>query len=815
MRIARPEEFPLLCARIQNQKRNKMKKIGLLGVALLTALYGKADQKLPKDTTKVVDIEEIVIIASPKENAKFRQLPASVSLLSQHDMQANQVSSLKNVSAIVPNFFMPDYGSKLTSAIYIRGIGARINTPAVGLYVDNIPYIDKSAFDFNFYDIERIDILRGPQGTLYGRNTMGGLIQVHTRSPFTYQGTDVRLGMEGESKYYTASLTHYHRINDKFAFSAGGFYENGKGFFRNLTLNKMADPLQAGGGRIRAIWLPTSRLKLDFTANYEYSDQGGYAYGLYDKETKTVGPVCYNDESSYRRALFNAGLNLEYQTTRFVLSAVTGYQNLNDRMFLDQDFTAANIYTISQKQKLNTLSEEITLKSKPGSNWQWATGVFGFYQWLNTDGPVTFKEEGVKNMIEGNVNRVFASLGEKAPQMSLSITDPQIGVSGNFDTPVVSGALYHQSTYNNLFIKGLSLTAGLRLEYEKNSLTYHSDSEVNFNFNIKIGAMPFPIPINGLSARPQLSGKESHDYWQLLPKIALNYAVTPGNNIYASVAKGYRSGGFNIQMFSDLISGEMQNGMIGAILEKGKNMPGNLEEIIKEHVPGYGVSTDIRSVTTYKPEYSWNYEVGAHLTLLQDKLWADVAAFFMDTHDQQIAQFAPTGLGRMMKNAGRSHSYGAEAALRSNINRHLYLTASYGYTHATFRNYNVNERINGQITAVSYKGRYVPMVPRHTLSIGGEYTFYPSGYVFDQLVLGINYSAAGKMYWTEKNDIAQDFYGTLNARISMQAKGFQVDIWSRNLLDKEYTAFYFESMGKPFMQPGKPRQIGIDLRYKF
>ena len=117
----------------------------------------------------------------------MRQLPSSVSLISQKDMQANHITSLKSASSIVPNFFMPDYGSRLTSAMYIRGIGSRINTPAVGMYVDNIPYLDKSAFDFNFYDIERIDILRGPQGTLYGRNTMGGLVKVHTRSPFSYQ----------------------------------------------------------------------------------------------------------------------------------------------------------------------------------------------------------------------------------------------------------------------------------------------------------------------------------------------------------------------------------------------------------------------------------------------------------------------------------------------------------------------------------------------------------------------------------------------------------------------------------------------------
>ena len=168
-------------------------------------------EEIPKDTIKVVDVEEILIIASPKENRKLRELPTASTLLSQQDMQANQVTNLKGLSTLVPNIFIPDYGSKLTSAIYIRGIGSRINTPSVGLYVDNVPYIDKSAFDFNYSDIERIDVLRGPQGTLYGRNTMGGLIKVHTKSPFSYQGTDLRLSA-GTYGNYNASVTHYHRM---------------------------------------------------------------------------------------------------------------------------------------------------------------------------------------------------------------------------------------------------------------------------------------------------------------------------------------------------------------------------------------------------------------------------------------------------------------------------------------------------------------------------------------------------------------------------------------------------------------------------
>ena len=127
----------------------------------------------PADTIKVVDVEEIVIIATPKEHRKLREQPASVTLLSQQQMQEAQVNGIKTLTAVVPNLFIPDYGSRLTSAVYIRGIGSRINTPSVGLYVDNIPYINQSAFDFGYADVERIDVLRGPQSTLYGRNAMG------------------------------------------------------------------------------------------------------------------------------------------------------------------------------------------------------------------------------------------------------------------------------------------------------------------------------------------------------------------------------------------------------------------------------------------------------------------------------------------------------------------------------------------------------------------------------------------------------------------------------------------------------------------
>ena len=799
----------------------------MIALTLLTTGTTWAED-FPKDSLKVVDIEEVVVIATPKENRKLRELPAATTVLSQKDMQANQVNSVKRLSGLIPNIFIPEYGSKLTTSIYIRGIGSRINTPAIGLYVDNIPYIDKSAFDFNYSDIERIDVLRGPQGTLYGRNTMGGLIKVHTKSPFTYQGTDIRMGAATYNDY-NVSLTHYHRISDQFAFSTGGFYEHTGGFYQNSARNnERVDKGNAGGGRFRGIYLPKDNLKLDLNVSYEYSDQGGYPYfytgitqegvnkGKTEEREEMIGKIAYNDRSNYYRNLLNAGFNVEYQAKNFILSAVTGYQHLKDRMFLDQDFTEKNIFNLTQKQKLNTISEEIVLKSKPNRKWEWTTGIFGFYQTLNTDGPVTFKEDGVKETIEGNTNSIFENLGNKAPKMSMSVLNPTLRVSGNFDTPIWNGAIFHQSTFNNLFTKGLSFTVGLRLDYEKMSMKYNSASDpLNFDFNFAMG--PMVITAKDLIADAAYNGKLSEDYVQLLPKFALQYEWRKGNNVYTTVSKGYRSGGYNVQMFSDIITGQQAHSMVEAIkksaeFEKYSTL---IEGMIGDKMPAI---PEVKDATTYKPEYSWNYEVGTHLTLWEGKLWADLAAFYMDTRDQQLSQFIGSGLGRTTINAGKSNSYGAEASLRASLTNDLSLNASYGYTYATFTDYIINEADkDGNLTVkADYNGKYVPFVPKHTLNIGGEYAITCSSRsIFDRVVFQANYNAAGRIYWTELNDVSQSFYGTLNWRANLEKGNAMISFWARNFLDKDYAAFYFETMNKGFMQKGRPVQFGIDLRCRF
>ena len=811
-----------------------MKKHILLALSILASSHAMAEKTytLPEDTTKVIDIEEVVIIASPKETSKLRQLPASVSLISQKDMQANRITSLKSASNIVPNFFMPDYGSRLTSAMYIRGIGSRINTPAVGMYVDNIPYLDKSAFDFNFYDIERLDILRGPQGTLYGRNTMGGLVKVHTRSPFSYQGTDLKLGYGSGNNHRSASLTHYHRINERFAFSAGGYYEGADGFFNNTYLDKKVDDMQAGGGRIRAIWLPSDNWKLDFTVGYDYTDEGGYPYYYTGKlkgeedRADLLGKIAYNKESSYRRSLLNTGLNIEHQADNFIFNAVTGFQHLNDRMFMDQDFSPMDTYTLEQKQRINSITEEITFKSKPGKDWQWTTGVFGFYQDMNVISPVTFLKDGMGmlNQMLGSVipGKIEISMGGPMAMNilpSLVITDTEMPIDGHFKTPQYNVALFHQSQFRNLFgMEGLSFTAGLRLDYEKMEMTYNSGTFLDYTVGIKgemtqMGQVIREInmmPETPLTVESRYKGKLSKDYLQLLPKFALQYDFNNNkSNVYASVSKGHRSGGYNYQMFSGLLQSSLKNDMMRqskeAIMAK---VPENYAGMVADKFPDAGQNPEAQQAVEYKPEYTWSYELGTHLSLFDGKLQADLAAFYMQTYDQQLSQMAESGLGRITVNAGESESYGVEANLVANFNKHLQLNASYGYTHATFVKYNAGENED-------YSGNYVPFVPMHTLNLGGSYAFHFNDSWAKSLTLGANMTGAGKIYWTEANHVSQDFYATLNGYVSLQTKAVQIDLWGRNLTDNEYTTFYFESMGRGFEQRCKPFQMGVDVKFHF
>lgn len=796
------------------KKTERLRRLWLcsIGTALCApALAGNGNTALPEDpvpadTARIIDVDEVIVVASPKETARLRHQPLASTLFGKEEIARHDIGALPDVSSLAPNFYMPSYGSRITSAVYIRGIGSRINTPAVGLYVDNVPYLDKSAYDFAFLDVERVDVLRGPQGTLYGRNAMGGLVRVFTADPLARRGVDVSLGGSTRDGGRRAAFTAFVHPAPRMAFSASGFYNGSNGFYRNATTGRKADASDAGGGRVRWAWRPSDRVRLDWTASYEYSDEGACPYfyeGSADPSAEEPWPdqkglIAANRESSYRRQLFNTGLGVEWRARNFTLSSITAFQHLNDRLFMDQDFIRADIFSLEQRQRLRTLSEEISLKGRRGG-WRWTAGAFAFYQALRTSCPVDFYADGI-GFLNGQVEAVFERLqaqNDKMPPMGLTFTGGSLPFVSRMRTPSAGAALFHQSTVGDVLLEGLSLTLGLRLDYDYRELRLASGTAQPVTYSFWMGGPAAAQPKEPVV--PTLDGNLYDDSWQLLPKVALQYELPRAGNVYAAVSKGYRAGGYNIQAYSELSESLLQRQMmLGAL--------GPMADRMAQYVPAAPQVASLR----YRPEQSWNYELGAHLGFFDRALLADVAAFCMSTKDQQLARFADNGYGRVMVNAGRSRSCGVEVGLRGLLlDGRLTLAGSYGYTRAVFTEHDLGD--------ADYAGHRVPYVPEHTVAASLDYLRQVAACgALEAVGGGLAVSGAGSIVWDEAGTFSQPFYALLDAYVcATLARRVKIRIWARNVTATRHATFSFDSMGRRYAQYGAPRRFGADVTLHF
>ena len=781
------------------------------------------------DTSRVQDLDEVIVVSQPKEQVRLRLQPLSSTVMVGDQLNQLHITDLSQLSQFVPSFTMPAYGSRLTSSMYVRGIGSRINNPAVGVYYDNMPLMSKSAFNNHFYMVDRVDVLRGPQGTLYGQNTEGGLVRVYSKNPMNYQGTDVALGI-GTGLYSNVEVAHYHRPSDKFAFSVAGFYSGLKGFIDNQNVEQKNDLTNEAGGRMRFVWQPTQRLNFDFVADYQYVNQNGFGYGEAQLSTDNSSLSSVEDPATtlmngYKRNMLNTGLNVSYDFGPLLFTSTTSYQYLRDLMLMDQDYMTPDYLQLIQRQKQNALTQEFVLRSHSHTRWQHTSGLFGSYQWLRTDAPVYFGDAitgpigdvistVMKNsMVQAMIGR-FMGQGmsrEQAMAMAQQTVDrmgvtmsAEMAVPEVFHTPSYNFAAYHESNF--LLTNRLKLTLGLRFNVDKVKIDYDALAYMNMTGGTASATATYHLTSHVADSR-------SKSYTQLLPKVGLTYNFdTNLGNVYALVSKGYRAGGYNIQMFSDILQTDLN-------VHQQDAMRGDYD--VEHSADDYAA---IEQTIAYKPEESWNYEVGTHLNLFESRVHLDLAFFYMQVRNQQLSIMAPgSNYGRIMVNAGKSHSCGLELALRGKaFDGQLDWSATYGFTNAKFNEY---ESVNlegwtpsatnddSYLGTDDFDGNYVPFVPQHTFSAMADWHFTP------QFTLGLNLTGQGKTWWDEANTFSQNLYATLGAHADYDFGPVVISLWARNITDTSYNTFAVQSSAaggtRYFAQRANPFPAGIDLRLHF
>ena len=830
--------------------------LGCHFASLVAAPLIDPDAEALADSSRVIDLDEVVVVSQPKEQVRLRLQPVSSSVFGSEQLQQLNVRDLSQLSQYVPSFVMPSYGSRLTSSMYVRGIGSRINNPAVGVYYDNIPLMSKAAYNNHFYMLDRVDILRGPQGTLYGQNTEGGLVRIYSKNPMNYQGTDIHLGI-GTGLWRNVEVAHHHRASEKLAFTVAGFYSGLKGFIDNQNFDEKNDKSLEAGGKLRLIFKPSQRLTFDWNADYQYVNQNGFGYGEFhplgyhdggwcgtmdtDEPDLNVQDPATTIMNGYKRNMFNTGINIGYETDRFLFTSTTSFQHLKDEMLMDQDYMTPDYLRLEQRQRMNAVTQEFVLRSHDKSRWQHTTGLFGSYQSLHTDAPVYFGdaitgpigsaitmsmtnamyqamygrmlsqmvEQMKAEMIAQGMNEMAAqaaaekaapAAAEKAAQAAIEkagITmTAEMAVPEAFDTPQMNLSLFHES--NLLLTDRLKLTLGLRLNYDWMKISYDALAYMNMTGGTANATATYHLTSHVVDER-------SKSHFQLLPKVALTYSLDRNlGNIYALVSKGYRAGGYNIQMFSDILQTDLtahqQDAMRGDY---------DVEHTTQDY-------DNIKETIAYKPEESWNFELGTHLNLFDHQVHFDLALYYMMIRNQQLSIMSPEyNYGRIMVNAGKSHSCGLEAALRGRaLDNAIDWGFTYAFTNAKFDEYNAGKEqvvSNNYILKYNicdYKDNYVPFVPQHMIS--GMIDWH-----IGKFTIGANFSGQGKIWWDEANTYSQKFYALLGAHADYDFGPVVVSFWGRNLTNTHYNTFAIQSSAasstRYFAQSANPIHIGLDV----
>ena len=685
----------------------------MLNALLFAALSLNAATGINPDSSanKNVPLDEIVV-TDFKQN-KRNLTSTAVSTINVQQLHNQQIVNLKELTAVMPNFYMPDYGSYANTPVYIRGIGTKSKGSAVGFYVDGVPHFESSAFNIDLSDIAAVNVFRGPQGTLYGRNTIAGIINVYTHNPLDYQRTRIKVGY-GRYNDFIAQASNYAKISEKFGISTAASYHHNDGMFTNHFLNEKADKLNEGEGRIGLYWRPTTNWLLHLNSTLTYSEQNGYPYAPYDIVKDELLPISYNRNSTYRRLISSTGLNAQYENNHISFNSQTSYQFIKSHQGLDQDFTPQDVYFVDNSYHQNMLSQELTLKSNDKGRYQWIIGLFGMLLHSNQ----------------------FAETSYFTRDFSTPTT---------YKNPTAGYAIYHQSSYN--IWRGMSATVGLRFDYEHAKTTYNQD-KTTLSTGVTTHAKDFV---------------SSASFRQFTPKFTLQYLTNKDNLYYISITRGYKPGGFNTIFKTD-------------------------------------------TERTYDPEYSWNYEVGTRLKFFNGRLTAEADLFYIDWRHMQTTYTVP-GVGNVIANAGHTDSKGFELSLAYHPIKSLQLNLNYGYTHARYLEYKKSARED-------FSGNRLPMVPNHTLSLNGTYTIMPAGW-FDKIVFNTGLTGLGRIYWADDNIVRQNFYATLNAKVSLTKGIFTWEVWGKNLTATNYMAYGFKASQGNYAQRGKPLTFGTAVSVSF
>lgn len=676
---------------------------------------------------------EIVVTARQRAE-NLQRVPDSITALGTELIEQKNIKGIKDLSVSIPNM---GYSTDLSPAslfINMRGINTfRGSEPGVSVIIDNVQVASAESLSQALNDVQQIEVLKGPQAALYGRNAIAGAINITTKKPTNEFVNRVELGYGNGEDFSMSANSSGALVKDKLFFRIQGDYRKFDGIINNDFLDKKADFLTSKSVRGRLIWEPTSNFTIDARVNYDHLNSGAYYYNtavdgnlvaIRDAARNSNLPILSPVLTAARRSLLQSDVVAEYKRdSGAIIRYVFSYQRLHEEYGLPGTGAAGNIglpgnlgmapiQTIGNGQTYlaNSYTNELRYISPSNKPFRYTFGIYNLKTKRRDTLPVFVAPNNYAQLLTNAASGLPITTG-------LDPNEPIMELPGTTNTRGNNNSLGIYAQVNYDLTPELELTAAYRYDRDRREQT-----DLN----------------SGGVAKKTFQAHE--------PKVSI--AWKPGLELmfYGSISRGARSGGFN----------KIQD----------PNDPGSFQLL-------------------FAPETLWNYEVGFKTSLFDRKLIFNGAAFYEDIKDHQEFAFLPNVAAQIVYNIPKSRIFGLELDTVYHFDRQTQVGLSVGYLDTKITKFDGTDA--GFATDIPGVGRPLPGVyqwqyttfAQHSADVGRG-----------KLVGRVEWSQKGNLHWFHDGLNKGLTVGLLGGSLSYQQDAWKLTLWGENLNNKRYYASY-------------------------
>lgn len=697
-------------------------RAAVAGLTIAILLAARCVAQVATNPTKL----PAITVSAQKESQSLQTTPASVTAVPRNFLEDAGIQLVNDAAAFAPNTYLTEWSARKLSNPRFRGIGSSPNNPGVTTYLDGVPQLNANTSSLEFIDVEQVEIVRGPQGALFGRNTVGGLININSLRPSLTQpagGASVGFGNHGwlDARFNVSQPV----ASGTAAVSLAAGYSSRDGFARNSVTGHDLDWRKAQFGKAQAVWQLNNEWDARAILAGERSRDGDYRLNDLLQVRAHPDTMSRDFEGFTHRDVLAPTLILSRRRSSVEITSTTGAIAWKTLDVTDLDYSIAPLLERTNAEKGFQFTQELRFASAKAARdlFSWQAGIFYFAQEYEQDAFNFF------------ANPAFLRYPVGTPAFRrysrADLDDRGVGVFGQAN---------YQAT------ETLSVSLGLRGDWESKDAVLNS----------------FTAPAGlGAATRQNLSDH----FHELSPHVVASTKVAPDQMAYASIARGYKAGGFN-----------------GAA-------PAGAER--------------------YGQEKSWNYEAGYKASWLGNRLRTNLSVYHARWNDMQLNVPSAVPGEFYISNVGAARSQGVEFEVTARPAAGLDLFGGAGLMSAKFRG---GSRSDG----VAVGGLRLPFSPDYTASGGAQYTFAVEqglhAFVRGEVL------ALGKFYYTDQNVRSQGAYSLANFRAGLRGRQWSLEAWARNAFDEGYVqiAIPYSLAPSGFIgEAGAPRMIGLSASYRF